>query len=176
MLWVSVLIGAWVFLTPLFKNKAPVNAKVVETTFDVSDMNPGEVELVEWFSKPLIIARRDPSQEQALIVAKAATLRDPDSKNSSQPAGLENSLRSTTPGWFVSLGLGTGSGCVVEYLPDLNPETGNADSSGGFIDRCDGSRYDLAGRVLAKQSSRKNTRIPLWRFQSGKIIVSTQKP
>ncbi len=174
MLWISLLIGAWVIFTPLLKSTAPVNSKAIETTFDVNDMRPGEVDLVEWFGKPLIIAYRDASQEQALLAAVPATLEDPDSENSSQPAAFENELRSITAGWFVSLGLGTGSGCALKYDPALIPsETG---FSGGFVDRCDASRYDLAGRVLVKQSSRKNTNIPVWRFESGKIIVSTEKP
>ena len=169
MLCVSVMVGSWVIFSPLFNNKAPVNARVVETAFDVSDMISGEVELHEWFSKPLIIARRTPEQERALETADSATLGDSASDKSSQPVSAQNALRSSTPGWFVSLGLGTGSGCALEIVADT-------DNLSGFSDPCDGSQYDLAGRVLAGQASKKNTTIPLWRYETGNIIVSTGKP
>ena len=170
MLWTSVAIGAWVIFSPLFKNKTPVNAKVVETSFDVTEMQSGEVELLEWFNKPLIIARRTQLQERSLETAEPATLSDPASIKSSQPGFEKNTLRSSTPGWFVTLGLGAGTGCAVEIIDE--GATGNR----GFLDPCDGSRYDLAGRVLAGQATKKNTTIPVWRYDNGNIIVSTARP
>ena len=105
-------------------------------------MESGEIDVVEWFNKPLIIVRRTAAQEHELEAADPATLRDPASEKSSQPEFAGNLLRSSTAGWFVSLGLGSGSGCAVEIIEAENL------SDTGFIDRCDGSRYDLAGSCL----------------------------
>ncbi len=173
MLWISLLVGAWVVFTPLFKNEKAVNTKAVVSVFDVSEMKAGEVDIIEWFSKPLIIAHRTQAAESQLQAAGENEIYDPDSKKSSQPEFAANALRSSTPGWFVSLGLGSGSGCALQYQ---SPAGANARQwSGGFVDPCDGSRYDLAGRVLVDQSARKNTTIPVWRLESGRIYVSTAR-
>lgn len=175
MLWISLLVGAWVVFTPLFKNKKNVNTKAIESVFDVSHMNAGDVDIIEWFSKPLIIAHRTQKAENQLQAAGENEVYDPDSEESSQPEFAGNALRSSTPGWFVSLGLGSGSGCALQYQPPSTDRANAREWPGGFIDNCDGSHYDLAGRVLVDQAARKNTTIPVWRLESGKLFVSTAR-
>lgn len=173
MIWVSLVIGAWVILTPLFKNKTPVNARVVESVFDVSEMEAGEVDIVEWFGKPLVIARRTQVVEDLLLLADRKILKDPDSEKSLQPDFAGNPLRSATPGWFVAIGLGTGSGCALKYSDPSDELINGRKWPGGFVDPCDGSRYDLAGRVLVKHSAKRNIPVPVWRMEPDKLVVST---
>ena len=161
----SVVVGLWVILSPLLRNAEPVNQRVVETAIDVAEFAEGEVDIIEWFDKPLIIARRSSQQEALLESVPAVQLKDPGNKRSTQPQPANNSLRSATQGWFVAIGIGSSSGCALQY---------NA-QAGEFTDGCDGSRYDLAGRALAGSAARGNTPVPHWRYADGKIFVSTRK-
>ena len=159
----SVVVGLWVILSPLFRNVETVNQRVVETAIDVAGFTEGEVDIIEWFGKPLIIARRSSAQEARLESVPAEQLNDPDNKRSTQPQPANNRLRSATPGWFVAIGIGSSSGCALQY---------NVQAS-EFSDGCDGSRYDLAGRALAGSAARSNTPVPHWRYADRKIFVST---
>ncbi len=167
----SVAVGLWIILSPLFRTGAPVNQKPVETIINVARIEAGEVDIIEWFDKPLIIARRSAQQESRLTGFPSGQLQDPGNARSTQPQHANNRLRSDTPGWFVAIGLGTSSGCALQYskssvgngLPDV------------FTDGCDGSRFDLAGRALAGSAASKNIPVPHWRYEDGKIIVSTRQ-
>ncbi len=150
--------------------RAPGEIEV--TRFDVSDMKPGDYLLIEWQKKPLYIVYRKPQWESALQSVDTDLYRDPDSRNSVQPAEASNALRTMVPGWFVTLGLGTGAGCSLTFSQPDNDTAANDGLPGGFIDGCDQSRYDLAGRVYAGQSARRNTVIPQWRLESGVILIS----
>ena len=142
------------------------------TSFNISDMQPGDARQVVWESKPLWIVYRKPSWESALASFSPSWFEDPSSRHSVQPAGAANSVRSSVPEWFVTLGLGTGSGCALEFVPpsddgDLSDQL----NVGGFTDGCDQSRYDLAGRVFIDQQARRNTVIPAWELSAGMILV-----
>lgn len=175
MLWISLMIGAWIIFSPLLVNSRPVNGKVVETVFDISEIESGDVQIVEWFSKPLIIAHRTQATEAQLREAGNDLLQDPLSSGSTQPEFATNPLRSATAGWFVSLGIGTSSGCALRYSPPTGVLKNVVRRAGIFTDPCDSSRYDMAGRAFIDQAARKNTTIPVWRFERDKIIVSTLK-
>ena len=138
------------------------------TRFNVADMHPGDHLLVEWQRKPLIIVYRKPAWETLLLAASAELYHDPDSILSSQPEAATNALRSPVRGWFVTLGLGTGAGCSLIISEPENAESGDA---GGFIDGCDQSRYDLAGRVYSRQQARRNTVVPVWSLVGDEILV-----
>jgi len=140
--------------------------------FDVSAMKPGDHKLIEWSNKPLFIVYRKEVWESALTAAKSELYRDPQSARSTQPDNAVGALRTPHVGWFVSLGLGTGAGCALTFEA---PEVAPADErmpAGGFIDPCDNSRYDLAGRVYAKQAAKRNTVVPEWRLEGEQILVT----
>lgn len=167
----SIVVGLWVILSPLFRSAGPSAQKAIETTIDVSEFEVDEVDIIEWFDKPLVIVRRSERMETRLSSVADQVLADPTSSGSLQPPSATNRLRSVTTGWFVSIGLGTSSGCALKYAIG---ETENG-LPGQFTDGCDGSRFDLAGRALAGGVATKNTPVPYWRYQDGKIIVSTQR-
>ena len=148
------------------------------TRFNVAGMQPGDHVLVEWQRKPLYIVYRKPEWEAALLSAAADRYRDHDSSSSTQPDTATNALRSSVRGWFVTLGLGTGSGCSLVYSEPAIVESDAATDSatvivdaGGFVDGCDQSRYDLAGRVYKSQHARRNTVIPEWSLAGSEILV-----
>lgn len=170
MLAFAVLVALWVILSPLFKPNVPVNAKAVETVIDVSEFSQDSVEIIEWFDKPLIVARRSVDVEAGLKAADIAGLRDPGSEKSVQPLYASQALRSGAAGWFVAIGIGTSSGCALTY----SSSTLQKSEPVIFTDGCDGSRYDLAGRALAGSIARKNLPVPHWRLSEDRIVVSTE--
>jgi ubiquinol-cytochrome c reductase iron-sulfur subunit len=169
MLAFAALVALWVILSSLFKHNVPVNARAVETPVDVTALTEDSALLIEWFDKPLIVARRSVASEAMLAAMDADDLRDPLSANSVQPAAAANVYRSGTSGWFVAIGIGTSSGCALRF-----DQSGvSAEAGAAFIDQCDGSRYDFAGRALNGSPARKNIPVPEWRLEGDSIIVST---
>lgn len=163
----AVFAFLWVLFGSLPK-RGPDSLEVIR--YDIDDMRPGDHRLVEWHKKPLYIVRRKPGWEAALISADVALYHDPQSLDSSQPMAASNPLRSPLRGWFVTLGLGTGMGCTLVFsLP--NAVASGVRAAGGFIDGCDQSYYDLAGRVYADQQARRNTVVPRWELAGGEILV-----
>jgi len=169
MLCFAALVASWIILSPLFKPNVPVNTKAVETTIDVSGRGENTIEIIEWFDKPLIIARRSALTERGLKEIGAEALRDPQNKKSVQPANAQNAIRTAHDGWFVAIGIGTSSGCA---LLASAAAVGTSDVA-VFTDGCDGSRYDFAGRALAGSKARKNLPVPHWQFEDNRIVVST---
>jgi len=162
MLMASLFAFAWVLFGSL-PERGHEASEVVR--FDVTDLQPGDHLLVEWQKKPLYIVYRKPEWEVALLTAEHDLYQDFASNHSSQPETATNVLRSPQSGWFVTLGLGTGMGCTLVFSEPY------ADNAGGFIDGCDQSRYDLAGRVYDDQQAQRNTVIPNWSFVDGEILV-----
>ena len=117
MLAFAAVIALWVILSPLVKPGVPVNAKSESTIIDVSQFEEGTVDVIEWFDKPLLLARRSAETEALLRDAVAATLRDPYNEKSIQPESADNAVRSVSPGWFVAIGIGTSSGCALNSRP-----------------------------------------------------------
>jgi len=170
------LVALLAFVWVLFGSLPQRSPGEIETTrFNVADMQPGDYRLVEWQKKPLYIVYRKPEWESALQTAPADQYRDPDSRYSSQPDSAVNALRSATPGWFVTLGLGTGLGCTLAFTaPADGASVAGFDASGGFTDGCDQSRYDLSGRILTGMQASKNTVIPPWSLQGAEILIGGQ--
>jgi len=164
---VSVFAFGWVLFGSL-PDRGHETTEVVR--FNVAEMQAGEYRLVEWQKKPLFIVKRKPEWEAALLSADVELYHDADSSKSSQPESASNPLRSARSGWFVTIGLGTGMGCALVFsAPDA--DNGAFKAAGGFIDGCDQSHYDLAGRVYDNQHARRNTVVPVWSKVEGEILV-----
>jgi len=163
----AVLAFGWVLFGSL-PERGPDATEVVR--FNVADMQPGEHKLVEWQNKPLFIVYRKAEWEASLAGAEDALYHDAASRESTQPQSAANPLRSPQSGWFVTLGLGTGMGCTLVFLQPDARKTG-FEVSGGFVDGCDQSYYDLAGRVYNNQQARRNTVIPKWSLVDGEVLV-----
>jgi len=143
-----------------------------QTLFNISKMQPGDHQLVEWQGKPVFIVYRKKEWERLLASADVTLLKDPYSERSIQPQRLKNTLRSADAGWFVSLGLGTGAGCTLDIFTPDSHNAPPADVPGVvFIDVCDKSRFDLAGRVFEKQAAKRNLVVPDWHLLDGQIAL-----
>jgi len=173
-----IFVAIFAFLRILF-GSLPERDAVVEPVvarYSVSDMKPGDYQLVEWNNKPLFIVYRKSAWDSQLGEASGALYRDPHSERSEQPDDARNALRSPYPGWFVTLGLGTGAGCALTFDEPVNTSQDTVSAqrvmAGGFTDGCDKSRYDMAGRVYVDQAAKRNTVVPQWRLQGQTILVS----
>lgn len=145
--------------------------KAPSQVFDISELGPGEFKIVVWANKPLLIMHRLPEWTTTLRTMDADLLRDPLSQSSVQPEAAVNQFRSEHPDWFVAVALGTAMGCPVKFVaPSSEAYLGGA-WPGGFVDTCDATRYDLAGRVFRQQSARQNVVVPEWRLLDGTIVV-----
>ncbi len=170
MVLASVVAFGWVLFGSLPESDVSV-AEVVR--YNVADMQPGEHRLVEWQKKPLFIVHRKTAWEEALSAAETSLYHDPDSRDSSQSDAATNPLRSAYEGWFVTLGLGTGMGCTLVFSAPDSRLSGFR-SAGGYVDSCDQSYYDLAGKVYVGQQARRNTVIPPWSIKDNEISVGGQ--
>ncbi|MCG5535279.1 ubiquinol-cytochrome c reductase iron-sulfur subunit [Ectothiorhodospira mobilis] len=143
-------------------------------TVELADLSPGGIRKVAWDGRPVWILRRTPAMEAA-DARTADRLYDPASRLSRQPAAYRNAHRSAAPEWFVFIALGTDLNCPLEYVPPQGEGEGDA-WGGGFVDRCRGSRYDFAGRVLKDQPARRNLEVPPYRLVSGTRLVLGEAP
>lgn len=143
---------------------APVEA-------DISKVEPGQRITYKWRGKPVWIVRRTPEQLAALEAMSDATLQDPASAESEQPAFAANAFRSSKPEYLVLVGLCTHLGCSPSFLPSTDAEGMGSDWEGGFFCPCHGSKFDLAGRVYKGVPAPKNMVVPPYRYISESTIV-----
>ncbi len=78
---------------------------------DISKMEVGGLQKVEWRGQAVYIVRRSPEM-LASLNADTNQLRDPDSKESEQPAYAQNVNRSLKPEYLVLVGVCTHLGCA----------------------------------------------------------------
>lgn len=153
-----------------FRPSARAQALGAPVEVDVSKLEAGAMVRVQWRGQPVWILRRDPDM-LARLGDHAAALRDPDSKESTQPAYAANATRSIRPEVLVVIGSCTHLGCApVEKLQPADAELG-ADWPGGFFCPCHGSKFDLAGRVYAGVPAPTNLVVPPYRFVGDSMII-----
>ena len=147
---------------------APVEA-------DISNLAPGELQVVEWRGKPVWIMRR--TKEMLEAVRKADDkVTDPKSKDSTQPEYAKNENRSIKPDVLVLVGICSHLGCSPQQKSaDAKGEMG-ADWAGGFLCPCHGSKFDLAGRVYKGAPAPINLDVPPHTYLSeGRLLIGEDK-
>lgn len=143
---------------------APVEA-------DLSKLEPGQLLTVEWRGKPVWVVRRTDDTLKRLD-GMADMLKDPDSDNiDQQPGYCKNVYRSIKPEFLVAVGICTHLGCSPAYRPELAPDDLGPDWKGGFFCPCHGSKFDLAGRVLAGVPAPTNLVIPPYHYLTESRII-----
>ncbi|MDH4190936.1 MAG: ubiquinol-cytochrome c reductase iron-sulfur subunit [Betaproteobacteria bacterium] len=147
---------------------APVEA-------DVSNLQPGEMMVAEWRSKPVFIIRRTKEMIEGLKKI-AGKLTDPASKEAQQPKYAQNDTRSINPEFMVMVGLCTHLGCSPTAKgAEAKAELG-AEWEGGFYCPCHGSKFDLAGRVYKGAPAPTNLVVPEYQFLSEtRILIGEDK-
>jgi len=71
--------------------------------------------------------------------------------------------------------VGTGMSCPLRFEPPSQKTDPvlREPWPGGFIDTCDNSRFDLAGRVFQRQYASRNLVVPAWRLNAdtGQMLI-----
>jgi ubiquinol-cytochrome c reductase iron-sulfur subunit len=142
---------------------APVQA-------DISNLAPGELQVVEWRGKPVWIMRR--TKEMLESVKKSDDrVSDPKSEVVQQPEYAKNEYRSIKPEVLVLVGICTHLGCSPQAKSiEARGEMG-ADWLGGFLCPCHGSKFDLAGRVYKGAPAPVNLDVPPHTYLSDSTIL-----
>ncbi len=147
---------------------APVEA-------DISNLAPGEMQVVEWRGKPVWIMRR--TKEMLEAVKKSDDkVTDPRSEVPLQPEYAKNEYRSIKPEILVLVGICSHLGCSPQQKTvEAKGEMG-ADWAGGFLCPCHGSKFDLAGRVYKGAPAPVNLDVPPHAYLSDtKLLIGDDK-
>ena len=160
---VGVVVAAAPFVAS-FRPSARAQALGAPVEVDISKLDQGAMMRVKWRGRPVWILRRTPAMLERLRQLPAGELRDPESRESQQPAYAVNELRSIRPEILVVIGVCTHLGCAPIERFDVGAADLGADWAGGFYCPCHGSKFDLAGRVFAGVPAPTNLSIPPYRF------------
>ena len=125
---------------------------------------------VEWRGKAIFVVNRTPKM-LGEIDGHDASLRDPDSNESEQPAFAKNPARALKPEFLVLVGVCTHLGCAPLEKFTPGDVTVSADWPGGFFCPCHGSKFDLSGRVFKDVPAPTNLPVPPYRFLSDTRIL-----
>jgi len=140
------------------------------TEFNVAKLEPGALAQTLWRKQPIYIVRRTPEMI-ASLANHDSRLKDPQSRDSEQPAYAVNATRSRNPEYLVLIGTCTHLGCLPKPRFDLARAELGADWPGGFACPCHGSRFDLAGRVFDGSPASLNLRVPPYSFADAHKLV-----
>ncbi len=130
-----------------------VNPWYVEV--DLAPLVPGQWQSVAWPGGEVWIYARTPREIAALQTTDPSRLRDPDSRQSQQPAAARNAHRSLRPEYFIVIPRETRRGCQVQQV-QLEAEIN------GYTEACYGARFDNAGRIFVTsgQAEQRNLTVP----------------
>ena len=147
---------------------APVEA-------DISNLAPGELQVVEWRGKPVWIMRR--TKEMLEAVKKSDDkVTDPRSEVPLQPEYAKNEYRSIKPEILVLVGICSHLGCSPQQKTSEAKGEMGADWVGGFLCPCHGSKFDLAGRVYKGAPAPVNLDVPPHAYLSDtKLLIGDDK-
>ena len=132
-------------------------------TIAIGKIEKGQMVRYGWRSQPVFVVNRTPEQLEWLP-KQDPLLRDPQSKESEQPAYCQNGTRSIKPEWMVLIGICTHLGCVPDYKGEVKPEPFDPNWKGGFYCPCHHSRYDIAARVYQGVPAPLNMVVPPYHF------------
>ncbi len=143
---------------------------------DITQLQPGSMQIEEWRGKPVWIIRRTPEMI-ATLGETDALVADPESVGSEQPEYALNKLRSPRDDVLVLLGVCTHLGCAPLAKFVEGPESGVGDDwLGGFFCPCHGSKFDYAGRVYKGVPAPSNLPVPPYRFVDDNRIMIGEDP
>ena len=169
---VAGVVGVAVPFVGSWQPNAKAKAAGAPVKFDVSKLERGEMEVVEWRGKPVYVVRRS-AQSLDELNSLDASLKDPESIISKQPSYITGESRAINPEFIVLIGLCTHLGCAPKYRPELDSveTTDGSEWIGGFFCPCHGSMFDLSGRVYKGVPASANLEVPPYSFESDSVIV-----
>ncbi len=164
LLLLTLVVGLMVFGVLQFGN-APEDQRS-DLIINTAELAAGETKSVHWKGREVLIMRRN-SSDFARLSGTAQTppdLYDAESRFSRQPKAAKNPWRSIDKDFFVVINLTPNTGCEVTLKEHL------------FVGVCDGVKYDLAGRVLAGQASKRNLEVPPHHYdEQGRLVLGRNK-
>lgn len=140
---------------------------------DLSKIELGQMITVVWRKQPIYIFKRSPAIIAALP-ANDPKLKDPNSKESDQPAYATNESRARRPDIAVLIATCTHLGCLPKQHFEPGDTELGADWPGGFRCPCHGSRFDMAGRVFDGSPASVNLRIPPYSYPTDTTLLIGQ--
>jgi len=157
-----------------WKPSARAKAMGAPVEVDVAKLDPGAMLKVEWRGKAIYVVNRTPKMLTE-IEGHDDRLRDPDSKESEQPAFAKNPARALKPEYLVLVGVCTHLGCAPLDKFTPGDVTVSADWPGGFFCPCHGSKFDISGRVFKDVPAPTNLTVPPYRFVTdARILIGAE--
>lgn len=167
-------IGAAVPFIGSWNPSAKAKAAGADVEVDISAMEPGQLLLVRWRSKPVWIVRRTP-EILAELAADESKLKDPDSTAEQQPEFAQNRYRSLKEEYLILVGICTHLGCSPQHQKDGAMEKYVDGVRDGFFCPCHGSKFDMAGRVFQNVPAPLNLVVPPYQFvDDGTVIIGSE--
>lgn len=144
-----------------------------DTSFDLSTIKEGQYDSVTWKNLPIFIFHRTQSQIEHLSRTSTRAANTAPSKYkrmygiaiaSAVEKGNEansNGLRSLDDKWFIVLGHSPEIGVILRVYVN----------EGVMMDPSDGTHYDLTGRVIDKNSTKKDLSIPHYEISGNNLTI-----
>ena len=158
------LIGLAGFSVPFIRSWVPAFRNETILDVDVGGMVAGDIKIVRWLGRNVMVVRRDRTQVARLIVSDA--LNDPDSLLSHQPDYAANTFRSRKPEHLLVYANCTHLGCEVDFTAGTR--------LAGFRCPCHRSEYDIAGRVEKGAAAKLNLEVPEYEYV-GRTMIRLRK-
>ena len=158
------LIGLAGFSVPFIRSWVPAFRNETILDVDVGEMVAGDIKIVRWLGRNVMVVRRDRTQVERLIVSDA--LNDPDSLLSHQPDYAANTFRSRKPEHLLVYANCTHLGCEVDFTAGTR--------LAGFRCPCHRSEYDIAGRVEKGAAAKLNLEVPEYEYV-GRTMIRLRK-
>ena len=171
-------VGVGVVSVPFVQSLSPnqaAEAAGADVEVDISDLEPGQMKVIAWRNRPVMIVRRTPEMLENMQ-ALEGQLRDATSDASQQPDYAKNWHRSIRPDVFVVVNVCTHLSCTPSFRPEYAISEAGPWWRGGLLCPCHNSQYDLAGRVFEGTSpAPANLPIPPHHFVSDtRILIGDQ--
>ena len=148
--------GLLALIFPFFRGVLPTLKNVEARVVDISAMRDGEVKIVRWKGKNVLIVKRNP-ETISKRPSQLKSLIDPFSINSLQPEFAQGHGRSSRENYLLVYSYCTLLSCELKRLEVIGEEGSIFE---GFFCPCDGSRYDTSGRVIKGSAAQYNLSIP----------------
>ncbi len=151
--------------------RARSGARRARSSSTSASWSVGALAKVEWRGRPDLHPAPHRTKCCLAQARTTALLRDPTSKESSQPSYATNEHRSLRPAFLVLEGVCTHLGCAPMPRFEVAPADLGPSWPGGFFCPCHGSRFDLAGRVFQGVPAPTNLTVPPYRFVNDNTIL-----
>jgi len=172
-------VGAVLTAVPFVASWNPsesARAAGLPTEVDLSRIEAGQMATFFWRKQQIYVVKRTPEM-LASLPNHNEELKDPESKDSTQPDYAKNAQRALRPDVLVLIGTCTHLGCLPKTRFTPNDATVMANWPGGFFCPCHGSKFDLAGRVFKGSPASVNLKIPPYSFEGdNKLVIGVDAP